>query len=95
MIRHLTTIALLALFAATASAQRGRAPEIVDPQVIPLWENGAPGALGNEDRDQPTITAYYAYGRQSTGTPAAVAGASVLGGMAQFDWRAVPSAGGG
>jgi acetyl esterase/lipase len=28
------------------------------PRTIPLWENGAPGALGNEERDKPTITVY-------------------------------------
>src|SRR2546425_5566899 len=34
-------------------------PDLVaEPRTIPLWENGAPGALGNEDRDQPTITLY-------------------------------------
>jgi acetyl esterase/lipase len=28
------------------------------PRTIPLWENGAPGALGNEERDKPTLTVY-------------------------------------
>jgi acetyl esterase/lipase len=27
---------------------------------IPLWPNGAPGALGNADRDQPTLTPFLA-----------------------------------
>ena len=27
-------------------------------QTFPLWENGAPGALGHEDLDIPTLTYY-------------------------------------
>src|ERR1051325_4736021 len=30
-----------------------------EPQTFPLWENGAPGALGNTESDKPTLT-YYA-----------------------------------
>jgi len=37
-------------------------------QTFPLWENGAPGALGHEDRDTPTLTYYPALG----GVPTAV-----------------------
>ncbi|HLJ44353.1 MAG TPA: alpha/beta hydrolase [Bryobacteraceae bacterium] len=40
----------------------------VEPRTIPLWANGAPGALGNEESDRPTLTIYRAYGSQSTGT---------------------------
>src|SRR5262245_23135503 len=29
-----------------------------EPQVIPLWEGRAPGALGDADADRPTITLY-------------------------------------
>jgi acetyl esterase/lipase len=31
-----------------------------EPQTIPLWENGAPGALGSDDSDKPTLTVYLA-----------------------------------
>jgi acetyl esterase/lipase len=31
-----------------------------EPQTIPLWENGAPGALGSDDSDKPTLTVYQA-----------------------------------
>src|SRR6185437_10750072 len=33
-----------------------------EPQTMPLWEQGAPGALGRADEDKPTITLYKAYG---------------------------------
>jgi acetyl esterase/lipase len=31
---------------------------IAEPQTFPLWPNGAPGALGNSDTDQPTLSYY-------------------------------------
>jgi acetyl esterase/lipase len=38
---------------------------------IPLWSEGAPGALGKEDKDIPTITPYLA-------DPAAASGAAIV-----------------
>jgi acetyl esterase/lipase len=32
---------------------------VAEPQTFPLWKNGAPGALGSAESDQPTLT-YYA-----------------------------------
>ena len=50
----LTAVLLLAL-----SSQPPQAPlPIKDGQVIPLWTGAAPGALGGEDSDTPTITVY-------------------------------------
>jgi acetyl esterase/lipase len=43
-----------------------------EPQVMPLWPNGAPGALGNTDADRPTLT-YYAPARAANGTAVIVA----------------------
>jgi acetyl esterase/lipase len=42
------------------AASQGAAPPplIQDPQTILLWPNGAPGALGDEDRDKPALTIY-------------------------------------
>jgi acetyl esterase/lipase len=31
---------------------------IAEPQTLPLWPNSAPGALGNSDTDQPTLSYY-------------------------------------
>ncbi len=44
-----------------------------DVRVIRLWENGAPGAQGAQDRDIPTITVYPAYNSQRTGTAVVLA----------------------
>ena len=38
-----------------------------NPKVELLWPNGAPGALGSEDADKPTITIYLPSEPQATG----------------------------
>jgi len=49
----LTVVALL------AAVQTPQAPPLMqDPQTILLWAGGAPGALGDEDRDKPALTIY-------------------------------------
>lgn len=55
---------LMLASATTAAAQA--------PQVISLWEGGAPGALGDADSDKPRITVYRA-GRSAAGTGIIVA----------------------
>ncbi len=47
--------------AAPAAARGGAASW--EPRTFPLWENGAPGALGTEPADTPTLTYYPANGR--------------------------------
>jgi hypothetical protein len=42
------------------------------PEEIPLWEGGAPGALGSADADKPTLTIYRA-SRRSSGTAVVIA----------------------
>lgn len=59
--------ALLALSAtASAAAAQNPAPAVTDLQTIPLWEGRAPGALGDEPRDRPTLTVYLPRGSNST-----------------------------
>jgi acetyl esterase/lipase len=43
------------------------------PETISLWENRAPGALGDADADRPTLTIFRAAGRQSGVTSVIVA----------------------
>jgi acetyl esterase/lipase len=48
---------------ASAQTPAAKAPQLnmfAEPQTIPLWENGAPGALGTDDTDEPTLTIYLA-----------------------------------
>ena len=46
-----------AAFVANAFAQSS-APILQEPQTIPLWQDGAPGALGSAAEDIPTLTIY-------------------------------------
>src|SRR5258707_12329401 len=50
---------LLFLAAAVAFAQ--------EPSTVPLWPNGAPGALGDEDRDKPTLAIFLPTKNQAAG----------------------------
>jgi len=51
---------ILFLLAATAALAQ-------EPTPVPLWPNGAPGALGDEDRDKPTLTIFLPLKSQATG----------------------------
>lgn len=56
-------------------------PAQTPPQEIPLWETGAPGALGDSDADTPTIT-YYRASRGANGTAVVVAPGGGYGALA-------------
>src|SRR5216684_562926 len=52
-------IAVAFVLAAVGSAAAQAPPPILqEPQTMPLWPGGAPGALGQDDRDKPAITVY-------------------------------------
>src|SRR5579863_2665353 len=57
------TLLLTSLLAGTLLAQ---APNLPKPE--PLWPQGAPGALGMEDTDKPTLAAYPVAEGRGTGT---------------------------
>lgn len=63
-----------------AQAGRGRGPAPVEPVAMRLWEGDAPGALGTEPADIPTIT-YYAPQRNS-GTAVVLAPGGGYGNLA-------------
>ena len=47
----------VAAFVSNGTAQTP-APILQEPQTVPLWQDGAPGALGNAAEDIPTVTIY-------------------------------------
>jgi acetyl esterase/lipase len=57
-------ISLVLLFTA-ASALAQSWDSDAQPKPFPLWEGKAPGALGDEDRDRPTLTYYPAISRSA------------------------------
>lgn len=54
----LRVIVAAAACGAPALAQTPSAPILQEPQTIRLWTASAPGAVGEEDRDVPTLTIY-------------------------------------
>jgi acetyl esterase/lipase len=60
MKRTFAALLIAAAAVSLATAQRGPRPTttLQDGQILPLWPNGAPGALGKEDGDVPTMTVY-------------------------------------
>ena len=41
-----------------AAQSKGEPRYVSDPRTFPLWEHGAPGAVGDRDEDKPTLTYY-------------------------------------
>ena len=64
-------ILIVAMIAAGGVVAQPRPAVPTEPETIALWPNGAPEALGAEDRDKPTLTFYPA--RQANGTAILVA----------------------
>jgi acetyl esterase/lipase len=74
---------ILLLLAATVSFAQ-------EPTPVPLWPNGAPGALGDEDRDKPTLTIFLPTKNQATGVGLVVCpGGSYVGLAANHEGRQV------
>jgi acetyl esterase/lipase len=66
----LLSLVLLAISLACSQQPTAGVPNLVDSQetqTFPLWENGAPGALGHDDSDIPTLTYYAAAHGAPTG----------------------------
>lgn len=70
---------LLALLSASAVA----AP--LDP--IPLWPNGAPGALGTAEQDVPTLTAFLPEPGKATGAAFVICPGGGYGGLADHEGK--------
>ena len=58
MLHLLTLLAAAAINASVAAGQPPAPPILQEPQTILLWPGGAPGALGQDDRDRPALTIY-------------------------------------
>ena len=72
-----STLVPILLLAAACLAE-AQSPEhklnfTAEPQTFPLWEHGAPGALGTTDADTPTITVYPPLDATRSGTAILIA----------------------
>jgi acetyl esterase/lipase len=54
---------------------------------LPLWPDGAPGALGKEEKDIPTLTPYLAEASKASGAAVVVLPGGGYGGLAQHEGR--------
>jgi acetyl esterase/lipase len=59
---------LLALAILPMANRPGVAAEGSKPEVVLLWPNGAPDAVGQEDKDKPTLTVFLPPPEKATGT---------------------------
>lgn len=66
-----------------AGCLAGRAQE----KPIRLWPDAAPGALGNEDKDIPTLTPYRPASERATGAAMVICPGGGYGGLAQHEGR--------
>ncbi len=59
----------LLLFLLTGLCAAAQEPDLIgQPRTMLLWENGAPGALGTDDSDKPSLTFYPVQGQNLSGT---------------------------
>ena len=65
-------IALAAALTLLTPAFALQSPTTVKPEVIRLWPEGAPGAVGTEEQDRPSLTLYLPEPSQSNGTAVVV-----------------------
>jgi|HubBroStandDraft_1064217.scaffolds.fasta_scaffold24620_2 acetyl esterase/lipase len=79
-LRTLLLVAFVAFGVKSAPAQtqvqtqpQTRRPPVEEPRKILLWENDAPGALGAEEADKPSITYFPPWGENPSGTAVIVA----------------------
>lgn len=77
---HLLRTVVMGLFAFSLLT---RAAE----DTFPLWENGAPGALGNEAKDIPTLTVYPAAEGTATGAAMVICPGGGYGGLAGHEGK--------
>jgi len=58
-----------------------------DPAPMPLWPDGAPGALGTADKDIPTLTAFLPPADQASGAAIVVCPGGGYGGLAPHEGK--------
>ena len=76
--RRAGLLAALVLFFATPQLSSAQDK----PEVLLLWPNGAPGALGDEAKDKPQVTVYHAPADKAQGTAVVICPGGGYGGLA-------------
>src|SRR4051794_10066728 len=93
--RSIATLWMVASLVSTASGQQTAPTPRTDDSLLgiatyPLWEGGAPGALGTGDLDIPMLTLFHPQPRTGNGTAAIIApGGAYLGLASNLEGRQV------
>src|SRR5262249_47232438 len=72
---------LSVLIIGVALAHRGQAPA-AEPKVILLWPDGAPGAMGQTEKDKPSLTIYLPPKEKANGCAVVICPGGGYGGLA-------------
>jgi acetyl esterase/lipase len=73
MTTRISALIILCLIVSSTAFGQVRRDLTAETQTILLWENGAPGALGQTDDDKPTLTVYRPWEHNLVGTSVIVA----------------------
>jgi acetyl esterase/lipase len=73
-LRFLAVFCLLAALGLSCAAQ--------EPKVVLLWPSGAPGAIGDEERDKPSLTIYLPEPAKASGTAVVICPGGGYGALA-------------
>ncbi len=76
---------IIVLLVAMAPYLRAQDSSLGTP--IPLWADGAPGALGDKDQDKPTLTPYLADPSKANGTAVVICPGGGYGGLAGHEGK--------
>ncbi len=82
MTRQTAAILILSISCATFAFGQAHRDPTTETQTILLWENGAPGALGQAEEDKPTLTVYRPWKDAVSRTAVIVAPGGGYGGLA-------------
>lgn len=78
---------LIAALAVAVGALSQVSAQQLPRDEFPLWPNGAPGALGSEPKDIPTLTPYFANPAKATGAAVVVLPGGGYAGLAPHEGR--------
>jgi len=82
-----TAFCWLAFAAMVISTSTSHAQQRLPREAFPLWPEGAPGALGKEDKDVPKLTPYFANPEKATGASIVICPGGGYGGLAPHEGR--------
>jgi acetyl esterase/lipase len=82
MTRIVAALVLLMISVSATGSAQDWMKAVTTPRTVVLWPDGAPGAIGKEDADVPTLTIYLPAAPQATGAAIVVCPGGGYGGLA-------------